>query len=255
MKKGACLLIIVCFFAFVAPASAQKDDAFPDTAKYRKNIIKWNLTPFILWSKRNINIGFERVLSPYGSFSVNAGYFELPALFEGVVDSLNIQSANKKFGLSVSGDYRFYFRKRNRKMAPDGLYWGIFGSYYNYRFENDVTVIDSPAIQGSLRFGAQVNILNAGVEVGYQFVLWKDRMTIDVIFMGPSLSMYAKQFSLDGNLQIDEEDEYLQAVYDVLSAAIPGFDNLVNEGELTTRGVNVSLGFGMRYMIQLGFRF
>ena len=176
-------------------------------------------------------------------------------MFKGIADSLEIESSNKKFGFSVSGDYRYYFKNRNKRMAPDGLYWGIFGSFYHYQFENDVTVIDNPAIQGNLQLGANIDIFNAGVELGYQFVLWKDRMTIDVIFMGPSLSMYAKKFTLGGDLDFDEEDEYLQAIYDILSSTIPGFDQLTKEGKVTASGVNLSMGYGLRYMIQIGFRF
>lgn len=255
MKKILFLSFITCLFLFTLPAKAQKGYTFPDSVKYHKNVIKWNLTPFILWSKKNINLGYERVLSPYRSVSINAGYFELPALFKGLVDSLQIQASNKKSGFSVSGDYRFYFKNRNKKMAPDGLYWGVYSSYYHYQFENDIRVINNPSIQGNLQFGANINILNAGVQMGYQFVVWKDRMTIDLIFMGPSISMYAMSLKLKGNIDVDKEDEYLKAIYDILSAKIPGFDQLTTEGKLTTSEVNVSMGFGLRYMIQLGFRF
>ncbi|MCF6170657.1 MAG: DUF3575 domain-containing protein [Bacteroidales bacterium] len=247
--------VLIGMIFLTGSAGAQEDHAFPDSVKFRKNVIKWNLTPFVLWSKKNVNIGYERILSPYRSFSVNTGYFELPALFTGMVDSLNIQGSRNKGGLSFSGDYRYYFKNRNKKTAPDGLYWGIFASYYHYRFENDITVINSAVIQGNIQFGARLNIFNAGLELGYQFVLWKDRMTIDLIFLGPSLSLYAKKFTLGGELDIDSEDEYLKAIYDILSKSVPGFEQLVNDGEISTSGVNVSMGFGLRYMVQIGFRF
>ena len=255
MKKIFLSGIVVVLLFLSLPSSAQKGYAFPDSVHHYKNVIKWNLTPFLLWDKRNVNIGYERVLSPFRSFSVNAGYFVLPELFKGLTDSLEIESSNKKSGFSISGDYRFYFKNRNKRMAPDGLYWGIFASYYYYQFENDVTVINSPVIQGNLQFGAKINIMNAGVELGYQFVLWKDRMTIDLIFMGPSLSMYAKNFTLGGDITVDEEDEYIQAIYDILSSTIPGFNQLTQEGKMSSSGVNFSMGFGLRYMIQVGFRF
>jgi len=255
MKKIFLSGIVVTLLFLTFPAKAQKGYSFPDSVQYRKNIIKWNVTPFLLWDKRNINFGYERVLSPYRSFSINAGYFVLPELFNGLTDSLEIESSNKKSGFSVSGDYRYYFIKRNKRMAPDGLYWGIFASYYYYQFENDITVLNNPSIQGSLKFGANANIINAGVELGYQFVVWKDRMTIDLIFMGPSLSAYATKFSLKGDIDIDKEDEYLQAIYDILSSKIPGFNQLVSEGKVKSSGLNVSMGYGLRYMIQIGFRF
>jgi hypothetical protein len=75
--------------------------------------------PFPVLDQKNINISYERILSPYRFFSVNAGYFELPAA--GLFDSLYLTNTSNKGG--VSGDYRFYFQKRNKHFAPDGLYW------------------------------------------------------------------------------------------------------------------------------------
>lgn len=247
--------MLICSLVIVSSTYAQKGYAFPDSVKYRKNVIKWNLTPFILWSKKNINLGYERVLSPYRSFSVNAGYFELPKILGGVRDSLNIQSSNKRAGLSIGADYRFYFKTLNKKRAPNGLYWGVFANYYHYQTENEVSVVDNLAIDGSLKLGVKANVFGAGVQLGYQFVVWKDRMTIDLIFMGPSVSAYAMNFNLSGDIAVDVEDEYIQAIYDILSSRIPGLDELVSEGNLTASDVNVSMGYGMRYMIQIGFRF
>ncbi len=92
------------------------------------------------------------------------------------------------------------------------------------------------------------------MELGYQFII-KERLSIDIIFMGPSLSMYTKRFTLGGDLEFDEEDEYLQAIYDILKNTIPGFEALIQDRELSTSGANLSLGFGMRYLIQIGYRF
>ncbi len=250
------ILICITSFLIISGSSvrAQKGYEFPDSVKYKKNVIRWNLTPFLLWDKHNINIGYERVLKPYRSFSINAGYFVLPSLVEGIYDSLNIQRSGKKWGFTVSGDYRFYFKKRNKRMAPDGLFWGVYGSFHHYQFENSIKVFNNPTIEGDLTFGANINIISAGVELGYQFII-KERLSIDIIFMGPSLSMYTKRFTLGGDLEFDEEDEYLQAIYDILKNTIPGFEALIQDRELSTSGVNLSLGFGMRYLVQIGYRF
>lgn len=139
-------------------------------------------------------------------------------------------------------------------MAPDGLYWGIFGSFHHYQFENKITVLESDAVDGSLTLGGNINILAGGVELGYQFII-KERLSIDLVFMGPALSMYANKFTLGGNIDVDEKNEYLQAVYDILKNRIPGFEQLVQDKELTTSGANLSMGFGLRYLIQIGYRF
>jgi hypothetical protein len=252
MKKVLITLTAFMLLAMLLPA--QKGYEFPDSVDYKKNVIRWNLTPFLIWSYKNINIGYERVVSPYRSFSVNAGYFELPSLTKGIFDSLNIDRSTKKGGFTVSGDYRFYFMKRNKRMAPDGLYWGVFASFHHYEFENSITVIDSPVIEGDLRFGAKANIFSAGVELGYQFII-KERLSIDLVFMGPALTGYGMTLKLGGAVEVEEEDRYLQAIYDYLNSTIPGFDQLVTEGETAVSGTNISMGFGLRYLIQIGYRF
>ena len=235
-------------------ASSQEFKKFPDTIKYKRNVIKWNLTPFVLWSKKDINISYERVLSPYRSFSVNAGYFELPSFAQGLFDSINMTNTRKKSGFTVSGDYRFYFKKRNTRMAPDGLYWGVYSSFHHYQFKNDIAVIDSPDVQGNLLFGGGFNILSCGLELGYQFVVW-DRLAIDLIFMGPSLSLYNAKMTLDGDLTVDGKEDYLQAIYDILVARYPGIKELIGDRTVKQNGASTSLGFGLRYMIQIGYRF
>lgn len=254
MKNFLLLILIVILTGLAFNADAQKGYEFPDSVKYKKNIIKWNITPWLLWSKKNININYERVLSPYHSISFNAGYFELPQFTKSLFDSLQIENTTKRSGFTFSGDYRMYFKKRNRNMAPDGLFWGPYGSYHHTQFSNDIVVINNPSIQGDLLFDAKLNIFSAGVQLGYQFII-KERLSIDLVFMGPSLSMYTNKLSLGGDISADEEDEYLQAIYDVLKNTIPGFDELVQDGAVTTSGANVSMGFGLRYMIQIGYRF
>jgi hypothetical protein len=254
MKK---LLLILLLGVFVMPGQnvfAQKGYEFPDSVKYKKNVIRWNLTPFLLWSNKNINISYERVLKPYRSFSINVGYFVLPSLLDGIYDSLSIQHSGSKWGFTVSGDYRFYINKRNKRMAPDGLYWGVYGSFHHYQFENSITVLNSPTIEGNLTLGADINLISGGVELGYQFII-KERLSIDLVFIGPSLTVYTKSFTLGGDMDYDEEDEYLQAVYDILTNTFPGLETLIQEKSLSTNGANLSMGLGMRYLIQIGYRF
>jgi len=254
MKKVFLILYLGLFIFSWQPIIAQKDYEFPDSVKYKKNVVRWNITPFLLWSKKNINISYERVLKPYRSFSINAGYFELPQYTKKIFDSLEIKNTSKRGGFSVSGDYRFYFNKRNRRMAPDGLYWGVYGSYHYTQFNNDITVLNSPIIEGDMLFGAKVNIFSAGVELGYQFII-ADRFSIDLIFLGPSLSLYEYRLTLSSELEYDEQNEYLAAIKDMLNSFIPGFDELIENKEVSSSGANFSLGYGVRYLVQIGYRF
>jgi len=250
MKKKSLVILLISGFISLNHVCSQDSVQLP--ADYKKNVVKWNITPFIIWSYRNINLSYERVLKPNRSFSVNAGYFELPST--GIYDSLNIKNTKNKSGFTVSGDYRFYFKNKNINPAPDGLYWGIYSSFHHYQFQNDITVINSTAVQGALDLDAKLNILSFGAELGYQFVI-KERLTLDFIFIGPSLSMYNYQVSLQGDLTADEENEYIQGVIDVLYSLFPGLDRLVDEQLVNENGISTSDGFGFRYMFQIGYRF
>lgn len=245
------ILIYGCgLFAQSDTTYIQNDSTFaPD---YKRNVIKWNLTPFLLWSKRNINISYERVLKPNRTFSVNAGYFVLPST--GIYDSLNIQTARKNSGFTISGDYRFYFKNRNKNHAPDGLYWGPYGSFHYTQFENDILVFDGDIAKGTLNLDANISILSAGVELGYQFVI-KEKFTIDLIFMGPSFSVYSGKIGLAGDIDVEGNEEYLKAIRDILISKFPYLDQLIAEGSFSGSGYSTNLGFGLRYMIQIGYRF
>ncbi len=251
MKKNHLLLLFV-FMAVIVSRSFAQDSTLFHQPDYKRNIVKWNMTPFLLWGKTNINLGFERMLSPYRSFSVNAGYFTLPST--GIYDSLSIENTSHKSGFTLSGDYRFYFKNRNKQVAPDGLYWGPFMSFHHYQFQNDVTVINSPSVQGNLLLDAGLKIGTFGVELGYQLAI-KKRLTVDFIFLAPAVSVYNFNAKLKGDLTVDENDEYLQAIYDILVAKVPGLDKLIDEGFLNEKGVHTSFGLGLRYLIQIGYRF
>lgn len=224
----------------------------PEITVLKRNVLKWNITP-MLWNSRNLNISYERVTSNHRSFSVNAGYFVLPTLLSSA-DSFNIKKSSKNFGFSISGDKRYYFKKRNTGLAPNGLYWGIFGSFHYYEFETSFNIENSTVAKGDLILNGNIGIISAGVELGYQFV-FKNNITIDLIFMGPALSTYSGKLGISGNLQVDKDSEYVQAIYDVLVAKFPGIDKLLEEKTIKDNGSLFTFGPGLRYMIQIGYRF
>lgn len=256
MKKLSFLFVILFVVLLSHTSEAQKGYEFSDSVKYKKNIIRWNMTPFLVWSSNNINFSYERVLKPYRSFSVNAGYYVLPSLTNGrLLDSLNVTNNNSKSGFNLAADYRFYFKKLNLGMAPAGLYWGVYSAYYFYQFENSADIIDNDIVKSSVTFGGKLNIISAGVELGYQFII-KERLSIDIIFLAPSITAYSTKltFNSDG-LEINEDNEYLQKIYDAVAARIPGFENLVQNGYTKDSGFNTNVGLGVRYMLQVGYRF
>lgn len=245
------MTVLLWFCTTIQKSYCQIEKGFPEE-KYKKNIIKWNLTPFVLWDSRNINLSYERVLNPYRSFSVNAGIFLLPT--SGIYDSLNIESALKQNGLTVSGDYRFYIKNRNLKQAPDGLYWGPYASFHNYRFENEINLLNNPDFDGNLLLDGNINIFSAGAEIGYQFII-KERLSIDLVFIGPSLSVYTGGLKLEGEVESDDYEDYLNAIRDILVGKLPILGDLISKGEFNDNGASASIGFGLRYLIQIGYRF
>jgi len=261
MKKTlAIILILLISLNYSAFSQKNKEDKIEKNKNdsidipQKRNVLKWNLTPMLLWSYQNLNISYERVTSDRGSFSVNAGYFVLPSLLGSVADSFDIQKSSKNFGFSISGDKRYYFKKRNTGMAPDGIYWGIFGSVHYYEFETGFKIVNSSVASGDLILNGNIGIISAGVELGYQFVL-KNNLTIDLIFMGPALSTYSGKLGISGDIDVDEDSEYLKGIYDVLVARFPGIDKLLDEKSVKDNGSVFSFGPGMRYMIQVGYRF
>jgi hypothetical protein len=250
MKEFVVSMILVASLLSGHAYAQEKPDSLP--AGYHKNVIKWNLTPFILWSKKNINFSYERVLKPHRTFSVNAGYFVLPTA--GNFEMVNIHRSNNNSGFSVSADYRFYFKKRNPDFAPDGLYWGVFASSHFYQFKNEVFIPDNPAIEGSLGLDGKLNILSLGAELGYQFII-KEKFSIDLIFLGPSLSAYSTKLQLDGDITIDQENEYIEAIRDALISRLPFLDGLIDSKNFKSKGFTHNVGPGMRYVVQLGYRF
>ncbi len=259
MKKTILLIIIIftinaLSYSQITDISQNKSNSKIDNTKtlpQKRNVIKWNLTP-MMWSYKNINISYERVTSEHGSFSLNAGYFVLPTI--SLADSFRIKKNTKNWGFTVSGDKRYYFKNRNPFPAPNGLYWGVFGSVHYYEFESSFSVVNSEVASGDLVLNGNIGIISAGVELGYQFV-FKNNLSVDLIFMGPAISTYAGKLGISGDLKVDEDSEYIKAIYDMLVAKYPGADKLLKEKSLKGNGTVFSLGPGMRYMIQIGYRF
>ncbi len=248
MKKV--LLILFVPLLFSNAVNAQETINYYDSA-YKHNVLKWNITPFVIWGYKNVNFEYERTLTPFRSFSVNAGLFILP--HTGLFDSLNIQHSNKSIGFTVSGDYRFYIKNTSKLPAPGGLYWGIYSSFHNYNFQNEI-YLNSDNANGTINWKGSLNIFSTGLEFGYQFPL-KKRWTVDVVFLAPSVSLYNINMQLSGNIDINEENEYYQALEDILKKLFPGFGDLIADGWSTDKGIKTSFGLGFRYLIQIGYRF
>ena len=131
-----CLLILLCFFISLSALRAQSD-----TSKQYKNVIRYNLSGALVFGiDKYIVLGYERILKPNQSFSVNFGKAALPKLVSIVTDSFTLSKDVKNTGFNFSVDYRFYLKKENKFPAPHGLYIGPYYSFNQFNRDNRLDV-------------------------------------------------------------------------------------------------------------------
>ncbi len=218
------------------------------------NNFKFSLTSNLAFSPSAI-FSYERSLKQYQTISLKAGYITFPQIVKTRdPDSIYFESEVKRSGYTFGADYRFYFKKENKFDAPHGLYWGPFIDYTSFTNKRSVSFPDTSFATGTLDFTGKLKILQAGINLGYQFVI-RDRITIDMNLFGPAIALYGASLTLDGQFDLNEEDEYLQKLYDYLIDNIPVVGELVNTGEIDSNGRATLFFAGFRYSVSAGFRF
>jgi hypothetical protein len=187
------------FFLFIlitlANTNAQKCDT--SLTKQFKNTVKWNLTPSLIIGPKSIVLGYERVVNDHQSFSINVGYLEKKDAKNKNGEPLNLFDQTDKGGFAIAADYRFFFKKRNIKPAPDGLYWGPYAGFYQLNFKGKSLIKDENDIETTIALNSKFQLLSAGVQLGYQFILFNDRFAIDLLLMGPSITRYTFDLGLE----------------------------------------------------------
>jgi len=209
----------------------------------------------VVWgSGKNITLSYERMVNRSHSISFQAGFLELPRLYDYLVGGLiTFDEAKNKWGVNLAFDYRFYLSKRNSRPAPDGVYLGPYLSYYGYRFHNSFTILNTDVIEDGKMHGG-FDIINLGVSLGYQFVFWK-RFTVDLLLFAPCMSMYSAKLDVEGNLSQEIIDKMDKEIVEKILSKFPVLGYLIsNDGSFST-GYRLKFGMGFRYNIQLGFHF
>ena len=200
-------------------------------------------------------VGYERILKPHQSVSVNIGALKFKQFLNLGLADYNINTNRKSGGLSIAVDYRRYFKKRNRGFAPDGLYWGPFLTYYTYGHQIGATYKDPIDLTSSeVLVNTKLKAYHLGVQLGYQFVVAK-RLTFDLILLGPSWGKYQADFDLEGKLELNQESELYQAVSDLIVERLPGLGSLLKDRSGAASGFFSTNTIGMRYLFQIGFLF
>ena len=268
MKLPIWIFCTLLLFTFALTLEAQVDTS--DTLKIdeadnifvpRKNVIRYNLTPNILGFRSAI-FGYERVVGKYQSFSVNGGFlaFQPSAKKLARADSLNsiygIDQTRDNKGFSIAADYRFYLKKENKYPAQRGIYVGPYMAVYNLESTNILSATDDAGGTTGAGLETKLLIYNIGAQLGYQFVI-KNRITIDLILAGPSISRYRLRMKGVGQVTIDDPElrEFIGALRDILIDQNSWLAPLFDGEEVEVTGTTSTWGLGMRYVLQVGFRF
>lgn len=230
--------------------SYNQDFPIPDKLN-RKNTLSINITNPMLLSIQFQAVSLERVLKNNQTFSIAIGKFSLPKFGEDLADSLGMNTDYKDKGFHISGDYRFYLKKENKYAAPRGVYVGPFYSY-NYLDRQNSWYVDG--VVDEVTTNLVFNIHTLGVELGYQFVFW-DRMSVDMIMMGPGVGFYDLKTELGTNMDPAKEQEFFEKLNDLLTDKIPGYDNVIEPGDFKKTGTFSTVDIGFRYVVRIGYRF
>ena len=250
MKK---ILAIGVFLIIISNISAQDTVRTHVDEKQKKNIIRWNITPMFI-NVTNLTIGYERIIKKNQSISINVGLLLFPHLLNN--DSLQVSyvTHGSRLGFTTAMDYRFYLRKRNKRDAPDGVYIGPYLAYYQYAFDNKLSLIENNTVTNEIGIDANFKMASLGIELGYQFLFW-DKMTVDLILVGPSITYYNAKVKLSGELSINEEDESYIYLKEQVLDRYPWIESFISLDAINTGGKFDSFGMGFRYVVQIGYHF
>jgi hypothetical protein len=244
-------VVLLCSIGCLAQGLPQTKDA---TAPQYKNVIRYNVSGAMLFNfDKYIVFGYERVVAPTQSFSVNFGFAALPKLVTISTADYNLTSDRKNTGINFSADYRFYLKKENRYVPPHGLYIGPYYSFNHFERECSWTY-NGPSSGNDVETHSDINIHMVGFELGYQFVLWK-RMTIDLVMVGPGIGFYEYVATFGSSIPATEREQLLDALTQVLTQKFPGMNFVFADQRFDADGTLRTSAGGYRYIMHIGFRF
>lgn len=216
----------------------------------RKNTIKLDLTSY--WMYRNaLSFTYERLVKMNQSLSITAGYQEFPHTTN-LGSRIAVKEENETKGFKFGAEYRFYLAKENKFQAPRGVYIGPYVAFH--RFGNERLIeVDNNGTPEEAILNSKLSILNIGFQMGYQFVI-NNRWTIDMVFLGPSISNYQFKLKMDNNHSFNTEDIQNEIILDLIDR-FPMLGEVIDEKEAVSRGKLDVWGYGYRYQLHVGYHF
>ncbi|HEY6144534.1 MAG TPA: hypothetical protein VIV55_14075 [Flavobacterium sp.] len=250
--------VVFVFSSFNLNAQSTSDSLVKPSKEF-KNTIRFNITNPLIFGKKSIIFGYERVLKNNQSFSINIGQASLSPFSFFDDSELKAKSILNEEGFNISGDYRFYLTKLNKYNAPRGVYIGPYYSFNTFRKEHRWEFTkDGVEAPVSIDSDLKIDIHTVGFELGYQFVFWK-RFSVDMILLGPGVAAYKLKSEIGGNLSEEDKQKFFEKLNEALEDEFPGYSGTIgsgsNEGEFEKSGRRNTTGLGYRYMVQIGYRF
>lgn len=243
------LFLLLAGFLFIPYCRGQENDS----ARVYKNIVRLNLSNPVLFGIKNNIFGYERMVNKDQSFSVNIGRFSMPKFEPFVDDSVELLRNYKDKGFNFSLDYRIYLTKENRFDPPRGLYIGPYYAY-NYLQRENKWILGFSSYTGELISELSLNMHLVGLQLGYQFVFW-ERLTLDVVFVGPGLWFFNMKISKDHELGAEDSEAFYEELNNQLQEKFPGYNYVIDGEDIRKNGSFRSGEFGYRYLVNLGYRF
>lgn len=223
-----------------------------DTVKNYKNTIYFNITNPVLFDWKFTIIGYERVINKHQTISASIGRVSLPR-FSFLSDSLGLKDQYNEWGIHFSFDYRFYLQKENKYLAPRGVYIGPYYAFNHY--SRDLTwSLNTGTSKGDVMTGFDLTANLIGAQLGYQFILW-NRLSLDLVLMGPGLWHFNLKSHFNTTLPSEDEALLLEKLNELLKDKFPGTDFTIKGGDFEVKKNTSTTVMGLRYMVNIGFRF
>ena len=213
------------------------------------NTVKYEFTQAIY--PNSYIFSYERVTTPNQTFCISGGYEEFPDII-GVSSRTNVKDNLSKSGFKAGAEYRFYLKNENKYLAPRGVYIGPYLSYHDFYNKREIEV-DVDGIKETAILKTDFSIFNVGFQLGYQFVI-SNRLTLDFVLVGPSISNYRANMKMEGDFTFDKEDIENEILLKMLDR-FPMLDELLTNIEVTSQGTFDRWSYGWRYQFLIGYHF
>ncbi|HEY6171098.1 MAG TPA: DUF3575 domain-containing protein [Candidatus Kapabacteria bacterium] len=221
-----------------------------------KNTIRFMLSDYLIWGNTNIVVGYERAIDDRFTVVANIGGASLPKLFSFSGDSVVASNESTKFGFHASLEGRYYITTENKYSAPRGVFAGAFLSHNSYGRDVTWTITHSDGgPTDNIVINTDINLSFAGVELGYQFILF-DHLAIDMVLVGLGVGRYSYSAKADVDIQNEDTKAALDAAQESIRVIFPNFSFFKDIANgISGAGTSTTFAPGLRYIISLGWNF